>query len=68
MESKTPQKKLDYLKQYYQLNCEILKQKNKERKLAKNVSEKIFCPCGGRYTIYHKSEHLLSKKHLAFSG
>tara|TARA_R110000796_G_scaffold225876_1_gene342320 strand:+ start:361 stop:618 length:258 start_codon:yes stop_codon:yes gene_type:complete len=39
-------------------NREVLNEKQKE---------KFTCPCGGRYTRANKSNHLKSKKHLAFT-
>ena len=44
-------------KEYYE--------KNKD-KINDKASEKFVCPCGGKYTYCHKSEHLKSKKHLKF--
>ena len=38
-----------------------LYEKNKER-----INEKIECPCGGKYTRCHKSQHFKTKMHLEF--
>lgn len=48
------EQKLQRMKEYREQNKEQLLQKSKEQ---------FECPCGGRYTRYHKSRHLKSKKH-----
>ena len=42
-------------KEYYEDN----KEKNQQ---------KFNCECGGKYTFEHKSQHLKSKKHIAFTN
>jgi len=40
------------------------KRKAEYRKANKNkINEKFTCPCGGKYTYPHKSEHIKSQKH-----
>ena len=51
------QEKIQYNNQYRIDNNEILNNKKKE---------KFTCACNGRYTRYHKAEHLKSKKHKKF--
>lgn len=56
------------IKQYYNDNKEKLKeyqqqyrQDNKEK-----INEKFTCPCGGKYTLKHKTTHMKSNKHLNY--
>ena len=39
----------------------IIKEKNKER-----LNETIYCECGGKYKIHHKTHHIKTKLHQTF--
>ena len=58
----------DQHKLYYEGNkeqilerCEKYRLKNLER-----IQSKHLCPCGGRYTLCHKSTHFATEKHKTF--
>jgi len=50
-------KKLEYQEQYHQANHEKILEKKKER---------FDCPCGGKFTHVHKSQHLATKLHKSY--
>jgi hypothetical protein len=64
--------KLVYLKDYRSQNRDarlkyFKKYKEDHReKIREKQYEKIECPCGGRFTYAHKSEHLKSKIHMNY--
>jgi hypothetical protein len=45
--------------------CKKYRDTHKEE-LREKASIKVNCECGGKYTIYRKSVHLKTKKHLAY--
>ena len=77
LNSRTPpmyETKQEYMKNVYETNKEVLKEKaklykqdNKEQITEKN-NQKYTCECGGRYTLIHRARHFRTKvhqKHLA---
>jgi len=62
----------EYDKQYYENNRKELKEQNKQyyEKNKKEINEKgkqqFNCPCGGKYTLNHKSRHFKTIKHIQF--
>lgn len=66
------QEKKEYAKQYQLEHKEELKEYRKQwyqdnkNEILEKQKQKHTCECGGRYTTYHKSQHLKSKKHQAF--
>ncbi len=64
----TREERLAYSRHYYFINRDRLSIENKERKMKdKEIrSEKFTCPCGGKFTHQHRSEHNKSKKHLKY--
>jgi len=52
-------------KEYYQANRDKIKEKSNDyrKKNKEKISKKFNCPCGGKYTHYHKSIHDKSKRH-----
>jgi len=69
-EDEQNQRKLEYMKEYYEINkAKVLEYGKAYRETNKNViNQKCICDiCGGKYTTKHKSEHFKSKKHLIYT-
>ena len=63
-----------YWKEYFEKNKDKIKpyqkkwyEENKDT-IQQNRSVKVECPCGGKYTLGHKSEHIKTQRHLQYSS
>ena len=63
------EKNLEVCKEKARVNANKYYHKHKEQikeKSRRTIRETIECPCGGQYTIHHKSEHFKTLKHLKY--